>query len=128
MTKSPKQLQREIDAMLAIAPMMSKWRRGIAAYNKAIVTLRAGGDEQDVRVARERLHKLIHEAAKYAPLSYRDPEVEKLNAEYAALASFSDAIDAGRSARAKIYRDQADGLRQQEREDARNSPTYWMRK
>lgn len=129
-TKTAAQLQREIDATLSIGPMMPKWRKGVAAYHKAIAVLRAGGDTSgdDVRRARERLYKLIHEAAQHAPLSYGDPAVEKLNAEMASLPSIADAREAGRVAREKMYREQSAKLREQEREAEWNSPTYWMRK
>jgi hypothetical protein len=130
MTKTPTQLDAEIAASLAtsaIAPVLKKWRAGVAAYRRAVAQLEAGADDwQPARKALDKLDKLIHQAAQHAPLSYKDPAVDALHQEKAALPSFSEARERGQAVRSKARDVEIGKLRTEEREARR--PYDWMKR
>lgn len=117
MPKTPSQLQRDIDRVCVIAPVLPKWRRAIAAYKKAIADLESGGDDwQKASSARNRLDKIIDEAAGYCPGNYTDPAIDRLRAEQAALPRISTAQERGRKVREELHRAELKAFVERERE------------
>ncbi len=115
MPRTRAQLDREITQHLetsAIAPMMKQWRAAIAAYRREIAKLEAGYEDwEPARRARDKLDKLIHLAAGYAPKSYGDPAIDSLHAAIAALPKIADARIEGTIARSKDREIQLEELR-----------------
>jgi hypothetical protein len=112
---------------LAIAALYPKWQRAIAAARRAIADVEAGsGDLNPLFRAKDRLYKLIDEAAGHAPLGYQDPAVTSLYAEIEALPKPSEVEERGRQARERAQRGEIKRLREEERELRR--PNEWMRR
>lgn len=110
------------------AALLARWKRGIAAYKKAISEIESGdreGFERAVR-ARNKLDKLIDEAAAHAPGSYKDPAVEALDTEKSALPKITDAEERGRQARGRQYDAERKRLTEEIREERRE--TDWMKR
>lgn len=112
---------------LAIAAIYPKWQRSIAAARRAIADVAAGDEDwKPIQRAKDRLHKLIDEAAAHSPLSYKEPALDLLYAEIKALSSIEDAVNQGRDARIKARNEEIKRLREEEREARR--PYEWMRR
>ncbi len=112
---------------LAIAAIYPKWQRAIATARRAIAAVEAGDDDwQAIKRAKDRLYKIVDEAAAYAPLTYKDPAIEALLAEIAALPSIDQATERGREARGRERSAELKRLREEEREAQR--PYEWMRR
>lgn len=127
MTKSAAQLEREIaQAMSPIAPILKSWRAGIAAYRRALASLESGSDDwQSAPRARNRLDKIIHKAAGYAPGNYNDPSVQELQKEVLELPSIEAARSRGRIARS-AHRDVE--IKQLREEERKSRPYDWMKR
>jgi len=112
---------------LTIAAIYPKWQRAMAAVRRAIAAVEGGSDDwQSIKRAKDRLYKLVDEAAREAPTSYRDPAINVLYGEIAALPSIDQATERGRQVREKQQRAEIERLREEEREARR--PYEWMRR
>jgi len=112
---------------LAIAAFYPKWQRGIAAARRAIAAVEAGDEDwQSIQRAKDRLYKLIDEAAAHAPLSYKDPAIASLLAEISALSSIEAAQRLGVAARDVKRSTEIKRLREEER--AINRPYEWIKR
>jgi hypothetical protein len=112
---------------LTIAAIYPKWQRAIAAAQRAIAEVEAGAEDwKPIQRAKDRLYKLVDEAAALAPLSYKDPALDLLLAEIKALPSIDSATSRGRDARDKQRSAELKRLREEEREARR--PYEWMRR
>ncbi len=139
-TKAPKktaaQLDREIAAYAAggvrdapgLSVVMRKFRTQVAAYQREIAALEAGTSTgwQTTYKIREKLRKLVEEAAGHAPLSYRDPIIAQLNEEIDALPKSSEAEERGRGPRSKVQ--QAESRKILDEIIERDRAISWMRK
>ena len=111
-----------------IAPVLPKWKRAIANYRRKLAELEDGSttDISAAVKARDRLDKIVGEAAGYAPGSYLDPAVEALNREVDALPKIGEAADRGRRARADYHASESRRVREEQRKA--NEPYAWMDK
>ena len=61
------------EQFLAIAAVYPKWQRAVASARRAIADVEAGGDDWlAIKRAKDRLYKLVDEAARESPLSYKE--------------------------------------------------------
>ena len=112
---------------LAIAVIYPKWQRAMANARRAIAEVEAGSDDwKAIQRAKDRLYKLVDEAAGHAPLSYKDPAVAELHTEISSLPSIEQATERGRAARGRERDTETKRLREEEREAQR--PYDWMRR
>jgi hypothetical protein len=104
-----------------------KWQRAIATARRAITDVETGAEDwMPIKRAKDRLYKLVDEAATRSPLSYKEPALELLYAEISALPSIEAATERGREVRERAQRGEIKRLREEEREAQR--PYAWMRK
>ena len=112
---------------LAIAAVYPKWQRAMATARRAIAEVEGGNDDwMSIKRAKDRLYKLVDEAAAHAPLTYKDPAVEALLGEISALTSIEQATERGRAARDRERSAELKRLREEELEARR--PYEWMRR
>ena len=118
---------------LAIAAIYPKWQRAMATARRAIAEVETGTgsetgreDWKALQRVKDRLYKLVEEAAAHAPLSYKDPSITALYGEIKALPSMEETVNKGREARIKERDAEIKRLREEEREARR--PYDWMRR
>ena len=112
---------------LTIASFYPKWQRAFASARRVIADVEAGDEDwMAIKRAKDRLYKLVGEAAGHAPLSYKDPAVEALLNEISTLPSIEDATRRGGEARQTKWSAEMKRLREEEREAQR--PHEWLRR
>lgn len=137
MTKTPTQIDREIQEALGLPPaVMKKWRAKIAAYKKAVTAMEAGYSDTAFWAmvkARDVLDKVIYDATAHVPYVADRPRhlaapIVAMVAERAELLgrTWDQAQEKGREANYRRLRGEIKRLTEEEREAKR--PYEWMKK
>lgn len=137
MSKTPTQIDREIQEALGLPPeIMKKWRSKIAAYKRAVAAMEAGYSDDAFRTmvkARDTLDKVIYEATGHVPYTAGRPAhlaapIVAMEAERKELVgrTWHQAQEKGREANYRRLRGEIKRITEEEREAKR--PYEWMKK
>lgn len=137
MSKTPSQLDRDIQESLGLPPaIVKKWRAKIAAYKRAVAAMETGYSDTAFRAmvkARDALDKAIYDATAHVPYvvgspSHLAPPIQAMEAERKELLgrTWMLAQERGREANYRASREEIKRIVEEEREAKR--PYEWMRK
>ena len=137
MSKTPTQIDREIQEALGLPPeIMKKWRAKIAAYKKAVAAMEDGYSDTLFRAmvkARDVLDKVIYDATAHVPYTAGRPAhlaapIVAMEAERKELLNrtWHQAQEKGREANHLRMRGEIKRITEEEREAKR--PYEWMKK
>jgi len=136
-SKTPTQLDREIQDALGLPPTITKkWRTKIAAYKRTVAKMEAGYSDDVFRAmvkARDALDKVIYDATGRVPYvagspAHLAPPIQAMEAERKELLgrTWHQAQEKGREANYSRLRGEIKRLTEEEREAKR--PYEWMKK
>jgi hypothetical protein len=136
-SKTPTQLEREIQEALGLPPAITKkWRAKVAAYKRAVAKMEAGYSDDAFRAmvrARDALDKMIYDATAHVPYvagspAHLAPPIQAMEVERKELIgrTWHQAQEKDREANYRSMRQEIKRLEEEQREAGR--PYEWMKK